>query len=86
MISTALFIALNKEGVKTRFNCITHNAKLIQHQFIKSLVCQLGRIIHSEKKDKDVSIEHLKQTLSLRNQKRRSIMAFERKNSTFFVA
>ena len=50
MIFTALFVALNKEGVKNAFNCITRNAKLIQHQLIKSVVCQLGRNSHSEKK------------------------------------
>ena len=46
------------------FNCI-----------IKSLVFLLGRNRHSEK-IKVVSIETLKQTLSLRNQYHRFIMAF----------
>ena len=48
-ISTASFITLNKRGVKTRFNCIIGNTKLIQHRFIKSFVFQLGRISNSEK-------------------------------------
>ena len=65
-ISTALFIALNKRGVKTYFNCIVGNTKLIQHGFIKSFVFQIGRISHSEK-IKVISIEHLKQKLSLEN-------------------
>ena len=66
-ISTASFIALNKRGVKTCFNCIIDNAKLIQHRFIKSFVFQLGRISHSEKKNMVVPIKHLKQKLSLEN-------------------
>ena len=52
------------------FNCIIGSTKLIQHQFIKSFVFQLGRISHSEK-IKVVSIEHLKQKLSLDNNYRR---------------
>ena len=52
-ISTASFVALNKRGVKkTCFNSINGNTKLMQHWFIKSLVSQLDRIGHSEKKDK----------------------------------
>ena len=62
-ISTASFITLNKKEVKTCFNCIIGNTKLIQHRFIKPFVFQLDRISHSEKKV--VSIEHLKQNLSL---------------------
>ena len=58
-ISTALFVALNKRGVKKScFNSINGNAKLIQHRFIKSFVFQLGRVGHSENKIKVVSIEH----------------------------
>ena len=49
--STALFVALSKEGSKMRFNCIARNTKLIEHWFIKSLVFQLGRNSHSEKKN-----------------------------------
>ena len=56
--STALFITLNKRGVKTCFNSINGNTKLMQHRFIKSLVLQLDRIGHSDKKTKVVSIEH----------------------------
>ena len=55
-----------QEGVKTCFNCINGNTNLIQHRFIKSFVFQLCRISHSEK-IKVVSIEHLKQKLSLGN-------------------
>ena len=40
------------------FNSINGNTKLMQHRFIKSLVLQLDRIGHSEKKTKVVSIEH----------------------------
>ena len=47
--STASFITLNKRGVKTCFNCIIGNTKLIQHRFIKSFVFQLGGISYSEK-------------------------------------
>ena len=47
-ISTALLIGLNKRGVKTYFNCITGNSKLIQHRFINSFVFQFCRISHSE--------------------------------------
>ena len=52
------------------YNCIIGNTKLIQHRFIKSFVFQLCRISHSEK-NKVVSIEHLKQKLSLDNNQRR---------------
>ena len=69
-ISTASFITLNKRGVKTCFQCIIGNTKLIQHQFIKLFVFQLCRIRHSEK-NKDRPIKHLKQKLSLENKKRR---------------
>ena len=48
-ISTASFITLNKRGIKTCFNCIIGNTKLIQHRFINSFVFQLGQISHSEK-------------------------------------
>ena len=66
-ISTASFITLKTtEGPKTCFNCIIGNTKLIHHRFIKSFVFQLSRISHSEK-IKVVSIEHLKQNLSLDN-------------------
>ena len=51
-ISTASFVALNKRGVKTCFNSINGNTKLMQLRFIKSLVLQLDRIGRSEKKDK----------------------------------
>ena len=37
-ISTASFVALNKRGVKTCFNSINGNTKLMQHRFIKFLV------------------------------------------------
>ena len=47
-ISTASFITLNKRGVKTCFNCIIGNKKMMQHRLIKSFVFQLGRICHSE--------------------------------------
>ena len=57
-ISTGSFITLNKRGVKTCFNSINGNTKLMQHRFIKSFVFQLGRIGYSEKKIKVVSIEH----------------------------
>ena len=66
-ISTASFVALNKRGVKTYFNSINGNTNLMQHRFIKSLVLQLDRIGHSEKKTKVVSIEHKYQKLSLEN-------------------
>ena len=66
-ISTASFIALTKEGSKTYFNCIVGNKKLIQHRFIKSYVFQIGRVSHSEK-IMVISIEHLKQKLSLEKQ------------------
>ena len=38
LISTALFVALSKEGVKKCFICISPNTKLILHWFIKSLL------------------------------------------------
>ena len=57
-ISSASFVALNKRGVKTCFNSINGNTELMQHRFIKSFVFQFGRIGHSEKKIKVVSIEH----------------------------
>ena len=47
LISAALFITLNKREVKTCF--LIGNTKLIQHRFIKSCVCQLGRMSHFEK-------------------------------------
>ena len=47
-ISTASFITLKMRGVKTCFNCIIGNTKLIQHRFIKSFVFEYGRISHSE--------------------------------------
>ena len=62
-ISTASLVALNKRGV----NSIIRNTKLIQHWIIKSSVLQLGRIGHFEKQMKVISIEHLKQNLSLEN-------------------
>ena len=40
-ISTASFVALNKRGVKTCFNSIIGNTKLIQHRFIKSFLSSL---------------------------------------------
>ena len=43
-ISTASFVALNKRGVKTCFNFISGNEKLIQHRFITSFVFELGRV------------------------------------------
>ena len=49
-ISTASFVVFNKRGVKTCFNSINGNTKLIQHRFKKSFVFQLGRIGHSEKR------------------------------------
>ena len=49
------------------FNSINGNTKLMQHRFIKSLVLQLDRIGHSEKRTKVVSIEHKWQKLSLEN-------------------
>ena len=67
-ISTASFVALNKRGgSKTRFNSIICNTKLKQHCILTSFVFQLGRIGHFEKQVKVISIEHLKQTLSLEN-------------------
>ena len=59
-ISTASLITLNKRGVKKRVSTplINGNTKLMQHRFIKSLVLQLDRIGHSDKKTKVVSIEH----------------------------
>ena len=67
-ISTVSFITLNKRGVKNVFQLhYWQYQKLIQHPFIKSFVFQLGRISHSEKKIKIVSIKHLKQKLSLEN-------------------
>ena len=51
-ISTASFVAKTREGSETCFNSISGNTKLMQHRFIKSLVLQLNRIGHSEKKDK----------------------------------
>ena len=48
-ISTASFNTSTREGSKAYFNCIIGNTKLIQHQFIKSFVFQIGRISHSEK-------------------------------------
>ena len=60
-----IFTFRGATGSKTCFNCIIGNTKLIQHRFIKPLVFQLGRISHSEKKV--VSIEYLKQELSLDN-------------------
>ena len=51
-ISTASFVALNKRGVKTRFNSIMRNKKLIQHWIMMSFIFQLGRIDHFENKDK----------------------------------
>ena len=56
-----------ERGQKTCFNSINGNTKLMQHRFIKSLVLQLDRIGHSEKRTKVVSIEHKKQKLSLEN-------------------
>ena len=67
LISTASFVALKREGSKTRFNSIVRNTKLIQHWIITSFVLQLGRIGHFEKQIKVISIEHLKQNLSLEN-------------------
>ena len=37
-ISSASFVALNKRGVKTCFNSITGNTKLMQHWIIMSFV------------------------------------------------
>ena len=37
-IFTASFVALNKRGVKTCFNSINANTKLMQHRSIKSYV------------------------------------------------
>ena len=65
-ISTASFVALKKRGVKTCFDSIIGNTKLIQH-WIMSFVFQLGRIGHFENQIKVVSIEHLKQKLILEN-------------------
>ena len=65
-ISTVSFITLNKRGVKTCFNCIIGNRKLMQHRFIKYFVFQVRQIGISEK-IKVVSIEHLKLMLSLDN-------------------
>ena len=61
-MSTASFIALNKRGVKMCFNCIIGNTKLI-HWFMKSFVSSLVKSAILKKKV--VSIEHLKQKLSL---------------------
>ena len=53
-----------------RFNSIVRNTKLIQHLIITSFALQLGRIGYFEKQIKVISIEHLKQNLSLENNKR----------------
>ena len=68
-ISIASFVALNKRGVKTRFNSIIRNTKLMQDEdwIIKSFVFQLGRNGHFEKQIKVISIEHLKQNFCLEN-------------------
>ena len=62
-ISTASFITSNKRGSKTCFNCNFGNTKLIEHRFIKPLLCRIS----ASEKIKVVFIEHLKQTLSLYN-------------------
>ena len=66
-ISTASFITLNKRGVKSMFQLHYWQYKIDTASVIKSFVFQLGRISHSEKKIKVVSIDHLKQKLSLDN-------------------
>ena len=48
----------------------------MQHRFIKSLVLQLDRIGHYEKKTKVVSIEHKWQKLSLETSNVVVIMTF----------
>ena len=35
LIPTALFVALNLEGLEMCFNCINYNVNLIQHRLIK---------------------------------------------------
>ena len=58
-ISTASFVALSTRGVKNVFQFpLMAIQNQLQHRFIKSLVLQLDRIGHSEKKTKVVSIEH----------------------------
>ena len=68
LISTVLFVALNKEGVKNVFHLHWRQYKIDTAPVYKvSLVFQLGRNSHSEK-IKVASIElPLKQTLCLGN-------------------
>ena len=76
-ICTAPFVALNKRGVKkTSFNSINGNTKLMQHRFIKSLVLQLDRIGHSEKKTKVVSMSISSKSLVLKTTNVVVIMTF----------
>ena len=48
LISTALFVALNTEGLEMNFNCINCNVKLIQHRLIKVSFLRRCRINHAE--------------------------------------
>ena len=48
VISTALFVALNAEGLEKCFNCINLNVKLIQHRLIKFSCLKRCRTIHAE--------------------------------------
>ena len=66
-ISTAPFITLNKRGVKNVFQLHYWQYKIDTASVYKVLFFQLGRIRHSEKNKKAISIEHLKRKLSLDN-------------------
>ena len=57
-ISSAPFVALNKTGVKNVFHLHYWQYKFDTASVCKVFVFQLGRIGHSEKKIKVVSIEH----------------------------
>ena len=66
-ISTASFIALNKRGVKTCFNCIIGNTKNDTASVYKVFCSPALSNQSFFKKIKIDSIEHLKQKLSLEN-------------------
>ena len=52
LISTALFVALDSEGLEMCFNCINCNVKLIQHRLIKFSCLRRCRINHAEMNEK----------------------------------
>ena len=66
-ISTASFVALNKGGVKNASQLNYLQYKIDTASVYKVFCFQLGRIGHFEKQIKVISIEHLKQNLSLEN-------------------